>query len=541
MRTASGSLEIHPITRRRLLAGSLGLTASTLLLSSCSALDRRLAPTSLAPPAGATPSAGPRTGGMLRISQTTDIVPMGAPNRLSGANVHLLTLVYDTLVSYDANLTPRPRLATGWQWSPDFRRLTLTLRHGVTFHSGRAVTSDDVRLNLESLRDPALGSIWRNYANLMTISTPDPATLVVDFERPVKASFDVLAGTFIADPQATDDTNAGRGFVGTGPFRFQEWVSGNHLTVTRNPAYWQPGKPYLDQVELQVIPDPFFALAALRTGRIDWISGVAGQDALRLQGDPSYQLILMNVGDSFYYVGFDLSVAALADRRVRQAFNYALNRQAMVDSALYGFARPATIPWPRQSPGYDAVQDQTYPYDLAKAQQLLQAAGWDPNTTVPMLVPSTAPATVTMAQIYQADLAKVGVSLAVQQIESADFGTRLVNGRFGGTWMAGMGFMNLSPATFLTSAFTVRIPNASHFESPRYQALIDQVTAETDDQKLKALVHDVTQIILDESFVIPIAEDVGRDAGPEATRRAVQDAAWDAFGLFGYEDIWLQQ
>jgi peptide/nickel transport system substrate-binding protein len=318
-------------------------------------------------------------------------------------------------------------------------------------------------------------------------------------------------------------------------------VSGNHLTLTRNSSYWQSGKPYLDQVELQVIPDPFFALQALRTASIDWISGVAGQDARQLQNDPSYQLILMNIGDSFYYVGFDLTAAALADRRVRQAFNYALNRQAMVDGALFGFARPATSPWPRQSPGYDASQDQAYPFDLAKAQQLLDSVGWDRGTTVPMLVPSTAPATVTMAQIYQADLAKVGVSLAVQQIESADFGGRLVNGRFGGTWMAGMGFMNLSPATFLTSAFTVRIPNASHFDSPRYQDLIDQVTAETDDHKLKASLHEVTQIMLDESWVIPLAEDVGRDAGPEVTRRAVQNPTWDAFGLFGYEDIWLQE
>jgi hypothetical protein len=78
-------------------------------------------------------------------------------------------------------------------------------------------------------------------------------------------------------------------------------------------------------------------------------------------------------------------------------------------------------------------------------------------------------------------------------------------------------------------------------ESPRYQAFIDQVMAETDDQKLKTLLHDVTQVMLDESWVIPIAEDVGRDAGPEATRRAVQNPTWDAFGLFGYEDIWLQR
>ncbi len=126
-------------------------------------------------------------------------------------------------------------------------------------------------------------------------------------------------------------------------------------------------------------------------------------------------------------------------------------------------------------------------------------------------------------------------------METVDFLTRLQRGNFGGAWMATMGAMNLSPATFLTSAFTVRLPNASHFDSPRYRELIARVVSATDDGSLKPELHELTQILLDESFVAPIAEATDRDAGPEVAHTAVHDARWNLFGIFGFEDIWLDR
>jgi peptide/nickel transport system substrate-binding protein len=530
------------VPRRALLRRSLTLGASALLLASC-APAAPAAPASATPPTtGAAPAtAVPRTGGTLRIGKPADIIPAGAPFLLSATNVHLFTLLYDTLVSYDPQLTARPRLATSWTWSDDARQLTLKLRPDVKFHTGRPFTSADARFNLEHLRDPAVGSQWQNDATLMHISTPDPSTLVIDYDAPVKSSFDVLAGTFMADSETLDQTNAGKGFVGTGPFRFQEWMPGDHFTVARNPDYWQPGKPYLDQVELRIVSDPLTALAMLSTGGIDWVSGVAGQDARRLQDDPAYRVILTNTGATFYYVGLDLTLPALGDPRVRQAFNFALNRSGMVEKALYGFGRSAAVVWPRHSPAYDASQDQSYAFDLGRARQLLDAAGWDPSTTVPLMLGRLIAVDVPMAQIYQADLARIGVKLDIQVLDDADFYGRLQKGAFGGAWMTSMAFMNLSPGTFLSSAFPVRLPNASHFTSQRYGDLIGQVTASTDDASLRTELHELTQIMLDESFILPIAEGAGPTTGPELTRAAVQNVAWDTFGLFAYEDVWLAQ
>jgi len=521
------------LTRRAVLARCLPAGAAALL-SACAVINRQEA---LSTPSPATP----RAGGTLRIGRLGDIAPAGAPFLLTPTNLQLFSLVYDTLVTYDTQFVPQPRLAAGWEWSADARRLTLNLRPNVKFHSGRAFTSMDAKFNLEHLRDPAVNSPFRGYANQMRISAPDPLMLVIDYDSPAKGSFDALAATLMPDPQSLDDANAGRGFVGTGPFRFQEWSPGDHLTVARNADYWQKGKPFVDAVELRILSDPQTALVALETGNVDWLSGVPGLDARRLQSDPSYQVMLTATGGTFYYLGQDVTVPTLADRRVRQALSFAINRQRMVDTALAGFGRPASVPWPRSSPGYDATQDATYGFDLGRARQLLEAANWDTNTSLTLALPGSAPSTGAMAQIYQADLASIGVKLVIQQLETVDFLSRLPTGGFGSLWMNTMAGMNLSPATFLTSAFTVRVPNTSHFESPRYRDLIGQVVAETSDQGLKSELHEITQIMLDEAFVALIAEATARDAGPEVARGVVRNPTWNVFGLFAFEDVWLDR
>lgn len=121
----------------------------------------------------------------------------------------------------------------------------------------------------------------------------------------------------------------------------------------------------------------------------------------------------------------DLSVPALADRRVRLALGYASNRPSMVKTALYGLGRPASVPWPRQSLAYHEAQDRTYTYDLAKARQVLDAAGWDANNVIPLTIPSSLALAEPMALIFQADLASIAVRVARRVADHADHPTPL--------------------------------------------------------------------------------------------------------------------
>jgi peptide/nickel transport system substrate-binding protein len=533
------------LTRRALLGRYLTLATGAVCLSaftrvggqSSAAVMAAAVVTSLAAQA----TGAPAQGGTLRISQPGDILPKFAPHVSTPYNTTLTNLLYDRLVTYDTLLNVQPGLATNWQWSPDFLQLTLTLRPGVKFHTGRPFTSADVKFNLERVGVPTVNSQWLNYARAMHVAAPDPETVVISYDTSARGSFDALASVFMADSQTLDQTASGTAFVGTGPFRFQEWMQGDHLTVVRNADYWQPGKPYLDQVEVMVRSDPEAAVVGLESGAIDWVIGVPGQDGQRLQNDSDFQVMLNGNGSVYYYLGLDVSVPALSDKRVRQAFALATDRQRIVDSVLFGFGRQASTLWPRQSPAYDAALDQSTAYDLAQARQLLAAANWDPNTVVPLQVSSANAPTVAMAEILQQDLASIGMQVAVQPVDPADFVSRIQNAKFGGAWIATIGFMNTSPATLYVSAFPVRVPNTSHFESARYKELIDQSSSEIDDQQLKAELQELTRITLDEAFVVPIAEAASLSLGLEVARAGVKNITWDDLGWPDYQDISLER
>jgi peptide/nickel transport system substrate-binding protein len=455
-------------------------------------------------------------------------------------NFPLYNLVYDTLLVYDQQLNPRPRLALSWAWSSDYRQLDVQLRPGVTFHSGRPFTSDDVKFNLEQLRDPAAASQWLPYARLMQVSTPGPETVRISFDAPARSAFDMLSFTYMADPEVTSTATATvTQFVGTGPFRVQEWQPGDHLTVLANPTYWQPGKPYLDQVELRMFRDPPAAVAALEAGAVDWLGGAPGADARRLRDDPGYQVISSASGGTFYYVGLNVAQPALADRRVRQGLAYALNRPRLVEIALSGFGRPTALPWPQQSVGYDPALDQVYAYDPTRARQLLEAGGWDPSTVLPLSVPSGIATAMQMAQVVQADLADVGVQATVQVLDVPEYISRFQRRVFDGAWINWMTLMNLDPSTFFTSSLAVRVPNVSNFSSPDYAAAIAAAFAAIDQTTLAAALQTLDRALIDEAFVLVTAEGAGQLSGPDIARSTVKDIAWDRFGTFGYQDIWL--
>jgi peptide/nickel transport system substrate-binding protein len=522
------------LLKRAAVLGSVGL-----VFLGCTPARRTAQPAQTARPAPQADPQAAKPGGTLRIGRLEDILVAAVPHLLAPANFQINSLIYDTLIQYDEQLVPRPRLATSWEWSPDFLQLSLQLRPGVRFHTGRPFTSDDAKFNLERLRDPSVGSQFRGYANAMKVSAPAPDKLVISYDVPMRSSFDAVTLTFMADPETIEQSRTGAQFVGTGPFVFQEWAQGDHFSVRRNPDYWQSGKPHLDGAEVRVIQNQQHALIALETAAIDWMVGVPAPDARRLQSDPSYTVLENGKGSSYLYLGMDVTAPALVDKRVRQALGFAVNRQRIVDSVLYGFGRAASTPWPVQSPAYDATLDATYGYDLSRAQQLLNEAGWVAGTALPLFVSEALPATVQMAQIIAADLAKIGVSVSIQTLSQAEFVSRLTRGQFQGAWITGVSWMNFSPATFFNAAFPVRIPNSSNFTSATYEGLISQLSSSTDDAQQHHTVDQLTRILLDEAFIVMISESTLQQSGAEVARSAVKNIISDRFRQIAFQDLWM--
>ena len=357
------------------------------LLSACgggAAAPSAAAPTVPAPaaasatPAPAAAAAGqPKAGGKLVAAKLGDVANLDGHYWSPNGGLHVW-LAYDTLARYDQNLKPQPQLAESWDVSSDFQTITVNLRKGVTYHSGREFTADDVVWNLTRALDPKItvGIIGGFFAPGATFTAKDKNTVLLQSPQPWPTVFDMFHVVQMLDKENTDvASNKQTKAVGTGPFVFQEWRQGESMRFTRNPNYWQAGRPYLDEIVVNVRKDAQAMLADLESGAADLVYNAGLQDFMRLKSDTNYQAQLLSPPAGFYQIQPNVKFKPLDDKRVRQALNYALDRKRIADTVLLGLVGPENLPWPANSPAYEPAKNNVYAFDLDKAKALLTQAG----------------------------------------------------------------------------------------------------------------------------------------------------------------------
>jgi len=333
------------ISRRRALQ-LLAVGPGTLVLAACGgAAQVPAAPanatvvvpaTPVAANAGApTVAAGaPKPGGTLRAIQAGDLASLDGHYYTTGSGLSIW-LIYETLTAYDDNLKPQPALAESWEQSPDGKSITVNLRKDVQFHSGRELTSDDVIYNLNRILDFKLtaGIITGFVPPETTWTAPDKYTVTLTAKQPWASVFDFFQVLNIIDKETAEGPDAKTKAVGTGPFSFVEWVQGDHVSYAKNKNYWQSGQPLLDGITLGLAKDQQSMVAQFEAGAADFIVNPPLQDLSRLKSDPQYQVLELPNPAAFWMLQPNSMRAPMDDKRVRQALNYAIDRQRMVDTA----------------------------------------------------------------------------------------------------------------------------------------------------------------------------------------------------------------
>ncbi len=328
--------------------------------------------------------------------------------------------IFNGLITFNESLKAVPDLARSWIVSADGKIWTFNLRRDVKWHDGRPFTAADVVFTFDSILNPKVNSVRRS--DFMIDGRPirfkviDKFTVQALLPKPF-APFLTRCGMGII-PQhllAGKDLNTA-GFnrqpVGTGPFIFKEWVSGDHLTLVRNPAYYL-GRPKLAEIIYKIIPDENTRLVALESGEIDE-TGIPPKDYRRLKAKPG-----INVFESdilmYTYLGFNLADPKFSDKRVRQALAYATDKKQLVNLIFRGLAAPAYAP---SAPISWAYSDKVpkYLYDPAKARELLKAAGAE-NLEFTILVNQGNKEREKAAVILQQQYKKVGVQVKVRVLE----------------------------------------------------------------------------------------------------------------------------
>jgi peptide/nickel transport system substrate-binding protein len=538
------------ITRRRVL-GLLVSGAGMALLAACGSVAAPTASTTPVSPTTAPTAAAavggvvvpdpqatgqPKSGGTLRMGIVGDLPSLDGND--FGAAFDVSYPMFNNLGQEDAQLNLSPELAESFDLSSDSRMLKLNLRKGVQFHTGREMTSDDVKWEIERSNDPKVSAgVLRAFRILLTsVETPDKYTVILKSDQPWPAIADYIHVMNILDQQTMATPDGKLNPVGTGPFKFQEYVQGDHLSLVKNPNYWKKGLPYLDGIRFQIFKDPQSMLVALEAGTLDAVDTPPIRDTARYQTDPNWQVVFNNIAGDSYVITFNTKQPPTDNKLLRQAMSYALDRKRIADSVLQNVGAPKNIPYYPSSPAYDQAADQFYGFDLDKAKALLASAGLS-NVEMDFNINSTSDATEwsSISQIYQADLATIGIKINIRPFDNPTLGQMLAtvsyNGIASGTSTVGhlhAGVLSASPTFGYTS-------NRSGFKPDEFKAIDSAILTEVDPAKQQQAYAAWRNYFLDQQWAMVVTSKRPR----VATTSRVHGIGYTRAEKLYYDETWL--
>lgn len=355
--------------------------------------------------------------------------------------------VFNGLVRYDKDLKLEGELAESWEVSPDGKRIAFRLRKGVKWHDGAPFTSEDVLFTYRRMIDPNTPTAYaEDFKQVRRATAPDPYRFIVEYDKPFAPALaswgmHVLPKHLLEDHPDISRSPPNKKPVGTGPFRFVEWKTGERTVFDANPDYFE-GRPYLSRVVTRVIPDPATTFLELKSGGIDMMNLTPLQysrqtDTAQFRGSfRKYRYLSFG----YTYLGFRLSHPLFSDRRVRQAFAHAVNKKEIIDGVLFGLGEEATGPY---KPGTWAYNPDVrrYPHDPGKAKALLAEAGWKDDDgdgvvekggrkfAFTVLTNAGNESRAKTAAILQQNLAAVGVKMEIRTLEWSAFINEFVDKR----------------------------------------------------------------------------------------------------------------
>jgi peptide/nickel transport system substrate-binding protein len=401
----------------------LALAISAILVAAACGSTATPAPASqgTAPgtPAAPTSAGQPAAGGTLTFARTADIFTFDPYNTQDDYSIFTELQVYDRLV----NLAPDgkgvvPELATEWKIAEDGLSATFTLRDGVKFSDGSALTADDVVYSLTRAIDQQ-GSWGFLFSPVKAVTKVDEKTIKFEMSEPFAPLLPALA-TFAASIYSKSNfgkygDQAGEHPLGTGAFMLEKWDKGSQLVLAKNPNYWQAGKPYLDKVVFSVVGDDNARVLQLQSGTSDIIDFVPPNQVDPLKSSGSK--IVRVDGTSVGWMTLNEAKKPLDDPKVRCAISYAVDRQAIANNVYFGQAVPAKSVIPSATLFYDPNTN-PITYDLAKAKELLSQSSAPNGFTLDVTVPSGDSTKLTTVQIWANSLKQIGVNTNISQVEA---------------------------------------------------------------------------------------------------------------------------
>jgi peptide/nickel transport system substrate-binding protein len=411
--------------------------------------------------------------------------------------------LYDPLVFQDNEGNIVPSLAESWDISDDGTEYTFYLRQGVTFHNGEPFTADDVVATWEYGKGE--GSSWPDrYSIAETVEKIDDYTVKITTDGPKPLLLVTMHDFWSIIPDEYMAEVGVDGFqehpIGTGPFMFVEWVKGDHITYEANPNYWREGMPKVETLIFRPIPESSTRVAAIQTDEIDIVQRLSAEEAQNLLGEEGVRVIKYPVARIFYIAFNNLTSGVglpTEDAKVRQAMNYAVDVDAIIDALFSGFGKRASGYIATGEMGYGIVPP--FPYDPEKAKELLAEAGYADGFEIGMACPAGAYGSFEeVCEAIVGYLGEVGIDVSLDIMESGQYwdleAAKELPPLFGDSWADESG----EAYNRLRGALGGMDAPYSSWSDPEIDRLLDEISAEVDIAKRTALYEEL-QVYMQEN------------------------------------------
>ena len=495
--------------------GKLAAAAAALALAGLlgSAAFTGFSSTSNAQPAAADApktANAPASGGTITVAVASSFTTLDPYNATDGLSRQVAKSFYEGLFTRDKDFKLVPQLAESYTVSDDGLVYTIKLRPGVKFHDGTDFTSEAVKINIERLLNPENRLTRRNmYEPIKAVEPVDPLTVKIILKRPFSPIIQRLASNTVqmVCPSAIKEGNGNIAFepCGTGPFLLKEYNPSEKLVVVRNPNYWQKGLPKLDGITWLPVVENATRAAMIRTGEAQFIHTMPVEMIGEMKKEKDVNVIVQPSVIMRYMIMNNLA-KPFDNPKVRQAVNYAINKDALCKVAFSGYARPATGVIPSQIEF--AKKLGPWPYDPAKARELLKEAGFPNGFETTLWSGYNNTTSQKVIQFLQQQLAQVEIRVTLRTLEAGQRVAMIESVQRPEDAKSKLYYIGWSTSSdtdwalrpiFESKNCPPVLANEGYYSNKKVDALLDEALTVTDEAGREAIYGDIQTTIWDDA------------------------------------------
>lgn len=455
--------------------------------------------------------AAPTTGGTFTMARNEEPLSLDPIIPSDNGSIWVIYQMFDQLTTVNADSSGIvPSLAESWEISADGTVYTFHLRQGVSFSDGAPLTVDDVVFSLKRVFDPKGSAYSFLFGPVASVEAPDDSTVVVTLKNPfapMLENLNVFPASIVPKAKVEPDPEAfAQSPIGTGPFALKEFSKGQFVHLVRNEHYWKPDRPIVDEVMIPYVTDDNTRILKLQAGEADAAVNIPYAQIEQLDARDDVDVLIEPL---FRFDGIWLNnaKAPLDDLKVRQALNYATDKESIIKNVLFGKAEVANHMMPKMRYWREDVQP--YPFDLDKAKALIADSSAAGGVTLPLVVPTGDSIVAQVAQIVKETWAQIGINV---EIEALDGGTAYTDfSQF--NYTAGANWYITSDVTAPDELAAIQFDYDAvggtksfftQYKSDQATALVKQAAEATDDTVRGKAFGDLQQLVMDDAPMVAL-------------------------------------